>query len=137
MKLKTWLPIAVALVLGTFAAVLAKKAMSGNDPPAAAVKIVVATRNIAPGESLTGDDLQLRAIAEETAPRGTQAEPSTLVGRTAAAQIASGQPVLESLLAAQGSGGASSAGSGGHAGDDDRGERVQRGGRDDHAGSAR
>jgi pilus assembly protein CpaB len=103
MKTKTWLPIAVAVVLGIFAAVLAKNAMSKKGTPAAAVKIVVAKRAIAPGEALMADDLELRAIAAEAPPEGAQTDPAILVGRTAQAQVVKGQPIVESLLAAQGS----------------------------------
>ncbi len=104
MKIKTWLPIAVALVLGTFAALLAKNALSSKpSTAAAAMKIVVAKRAIAPGEALTAKDLDLREIAGSAAPEGAQTEPSALIGRTAAAQVLEGQPIVESLLAAGGS----------------------------------
>ena len=103
MKLKTWLPIAVALVLGLFAAVLAKRATSKTAAPATSVRIVVARHAIAPGQALAVEDLELRAIASEAPPEGAQVDPSLLVGRTAQAQLLKGQPVLESLLAPQGS----------------------------------
>jgi len=51
MKLKTWLPIALALVLGVFAAMLAKSALSARrNAVGPQVKVVVAKRPIAPGE---------------------------------------------------------------------------------------
>lgn len=106
MKTKTWLPIAVALVLGIFAAVLAKRAMSpGNAAAPDAVKLVVASRAVAPGESIAAADLELRATAAESLPAGAFTEASALVGRTAKGQLVKGQPVLESLLAPEGSAG--------------------------------
>ena len=102
MKLKTWLPIAVALVLGTFAALLARNGMSRTGPAAPVVKIVVANHAVAPGEALAADDLDLRAVGAEPAPAGAQTDPANLVGRTVAAQVLKGEPVLESHLAAEG-----------------------------------
>src|SRR6476661_587239 len=103
MKLKTWLPIVLALVLGVFAAVLAKSAMSARRAAAGPqVKLVVAKRPVAPGQALTAADLDVLAIAGATVPEGAHVRPDELVGRTVGAQIVKGQTVLESLLAPEG-----------------------------------
>ena len=103
MKIKTWLPIGLALVLGIVAAKLAKDAISSrNAATVAAVKVVVAKRAIAPGEALAAGDLEVRPIASETAPEGAHLTAAEVVGRTVEAQLVKGQPVLESALAAQG-----------------------------------
>jgi len=102
MKVKTWLPICLALVLGVIAAKLAKDSMSSRKGPATSVKLVVAKRAITPGESLSAADLEVRPIAAEALPEGAHSDASRLVGRTARADLVKGQPVLESLLAAAG-----------------------------------
>src|SRR5215213_4760479 len=103
MKIKTWLPIALALVLGTFAAILARSAVSARRAAVGpTVKLVVAKRAIAPGEALTASDLDVQVITGQTLPEGARSKPKEIVGRTASAQIVKGQPVLETLLAAEG-----------------------------------
>jgi pilus assembly protein CpaB len=104
MKTKTWLPLALALVLGVFAAMLAKRSMSSRKAVSTGtVKLVVAQRPIAPGDALTVADLELRTIVAETLPEGAHLDASELVGRAAQTQIAKGKPVLESMLAPRGS----------------------------------
>src|SRR5688500_2942754 len=104
MKTKTWLPLALALVLGVFAAMLAKRAMSSRKAAeAGTVKLVVAQRAIAPGDALTVADLELRTIMADALPEGAHLDASELVGRAAQTRIAKGKPVLESMLAPRGS----------------------------------
>ena len=105
MKVKTWLPIGLALVLGVLAAKLAKDAVSSRKGGGgtAMVKIVVAKRPIAPGESLSATDIELRSIAAEAPPEGASTEVGALVGRTTQTQLVKGQPVLEAMLASAGS----------------------------------
>ena len=103
MKIKTWLPIALALVLGLFAAMLAKRGMSSKPATARTAKVVFAQRAIAPGESLSLTDLEMRTIPVDAMPAGVLADAASLVGRTAQAQIATGKPVVESMLAPKGS----------------------------------
>jgi pilus assembly protein CpaB len=104
MKTKTWLPLALALVLGVFAAMLAKRSMSSRKAAAAGtIKLVVAQRAIAPGDALTVADLELRTIMGDALPDGAHLDASELVGRAPQTQIAKGKPVLESMLAPRGS----------------------------------
>ena len=103
MKLKTWLPIALALVLGLFAAMLAKRGMSAKPAAAKTAKVVVAQRPIAPGEAISLGDLDIRTVPVDTLPAGALADAASVVGRTAQAQIATGKLVLESMLAPKGS----------------------------------
>src|SRR5688500_20375945 len=101
MKLKTWLPICLALVLGVCAAILAKNAISSRKA-IATVKVAVAKRHVAPGEALKALDLELRTVAVDKAPEGAHLDTSELVGRTAHVQIAKGKAVGESMHAAEG-----------------------------------
>ena len=104
MKTRTWLPLALALVLGVFAAMLAKRSMSSRKAAAAGtIKLVVAQRAIAPGDALTVADLELRTIMADALPDGAHLDASELVGRAPQTQIAKGKPVLESMLAPRGS----------------------------------
>jgi Flp pilus assembly protein CpaB len=94
MKTKTWLPIALAVVLGLFAAMLAKRGMASKPAAAKAVKVVVAQRPISPGESISLADLETRTVAADATPTGALTDAAALVGRTAQTQIATGKPVL-------------------------------------------
>jgi pilus assembly protein CpaB len=103
MKLKTWLPIALALVLGVFAAMLAKRAISARRSAVGPqVKVVVAKRSIAPGEALAAVDLEVANIAGTVMPDGAHAKPEEVVGRTVGATLLKGQTILETLLAPEG-----------------------------------
>jgi pilus assembly protein CpaB len=102
MKLKTWLPICLALVLGVFAAILASSAMSSRKT-VATVRVAVAKRAVPPGTALAATDVELRAIAAEVPPEGAHLDTAELIGRTAHVQLAKDKPVLETMLAAEGS----------------------------------
>lgn len=103
MKTKTWLPIVLAVVLGVFAAMLAKSAISTRRASVGPqMKVVVAKRPIAPGEALAAADLEVAAIAGTIMPEGAHGRADALVGRTVGAQLLKGQTILESLLAPEG-----------------------------------
>ena len=108
MNLKTWTPLALAIVLGLIAAKVARDALvrgrSGEQTGAKTVKVVVAKGAVSPGQALTPEALALGAIAAEAAPRGTFTDPAAVVGRVAATMMVPGQPVMEALLAPTGSG---------------------------------
>lgn len=102
MKVKTWIPLVLALVLGLFAAVLARSAMSrSREKPAetGVVPTVVAARDIAPGERLTATDLAPSKAPAALVPTGSFQNPGDLADRVALTGMVRGQAVLENLLA--------------------------------------
>jgi pilus assembly protein CpaB len=103
MNMKTYLPLAAALVLGTIAALVAKTTLSRGPSSQApkAVQIVVAKAAISPGQELTADQLQL-APSSAKAPAHSFTAVSDLVGRVLTAPVLAGQPVLEEQLAPRG-----------------------------------
>lgn len=107
MSAKTWVPLAVAVVLGLMAALVARKSLMRSRAAAAPPKncsVVVAKATIAPGERLSTDQLTLGTIASPTAPPVMFARPSDLDGRVTIVPLVAGQPVLRSFLAPTGSG---------------------------------
>ena len=116
---KTWVPLAVAVVLGLVAAVVAFDIT--NKPRAAAqaadpmVDLVVAARDVNAGEALTSADLSTMKIAapQSDAKKG-ETEPAApvvgfpsagmLVGRVMRAPAFAGQPIVEAQLAPLGAG---------------------------------
>ena len=108
MNLKTWTPLALAIVLGLIAAKVARDALvrgrDGDRSAARTVKVVVARGPVSPGQALTADALSLGPISAEAAPPGTFTDPASVVGRVAATMMVPGQPVMEALLAPTGSG---------------------------------
>ena len=107
MNAKTWIPLAVAVVLGLMAALVARKSLlrshSAQQGPKI-VTVVVAKASIPPGHELVADDLGLAQIAAQAAPAGTFSNPVAMVGRVTVAPMVEGQPVLPSFLAPRGSG---------------------------------
>jgi pilus assembly protein CpaB len=109
MNVKTWIPLAIAVVLGLIAAKVARDSMnrnrgSGQGQTVKHVKIVVARVSVSPGQELTADMLTLGPIASETPPSKSFIDAAPVVGRVAAAPLFPGQPVTEDLLAVKGAG---------------------------------
>lgn len=106
MKVKQWIPIVLALVLGLAALKLTRDRMSRvQAPTAGAVNFaerVVAARDIPAGEQITPGDLALGKVAADAIPTGSFNATADLKDRVAATAIVKGQPVLESLLAPTG-----------------------------------
>src|SRR5215213_8710568 len=102
MKVKTWIPLVLALVLGLAALKLTRNAMSRKDGNAAggdAAAVVTATRDIEPGQRITPADLKAVPMPRASVPAGAFQAPSDLVDRVAVSRVAEGQPVLDSALA--------------------------------------
>ncbi len=116
---KTWVPLAVAVVLGLVAAVVAFDIT--NKPRAAAqaadpmVDLVVAARDVNAGEVLTSADLStMKVAAAKTDAKKGATEPAApvvgfpsagmLVGRVMRAPAFAGQPIVEAQLAPLGAG---------------------------------
>ena len=108
MNVKTWIPLALAIVLGLIAAKVARdtivRSRTAGQVQDKTVKIVVVARPVSPGQDLTVDDLTLGPIVAEVPPRGAFTDPAAVVGRVAITEMFPGQPVMDSLLAAKGSG---------------------------------
>jgi pilus assembly protein CpaB len=108
MNLKTWIPLALAVVLGLIAAKVARdtivRSRSAGQGPGRTVKIVIVAKPVSPGQELTADVLALGPIVAEAPPRGAFTDAAAVVGRVAATEMFPGQPVMDSLLAGKGSG---------------------------------
>jgi pilus assembly protein CpaB len=108
MNLKTWLPLALAIVLGLIAAKVARDALArsreGQRAQAKTVKVVVAKGPVSPGQELTLEVLTLGPISAEVPPAGAFTDAAAVVGRVAAAPMFAGQPVMDTLLAPTGVG---------------------------------
>jgi pilus assembly protein CpaB len=105
MKVKQWIPIVLALVLGLAALKLTHDRMIRVPTTPAGTKFaerVVATRDIAAGQQITADDLALGKVAADSIPAGSFNAVADLKDRVAVTGIVKGQPVLESLLAPAG-----------------------------------
>lgn len=110
MNLKTWLPLALAIVLGLFAAkfaldMIAKK-RAGDAGNGKLVQVVVARQPIGAGEALTGENCKLGSVDAGNVPDGSFRSISDLEGnkRVAQVQLVTGEPVTENLLAPLGTG---------------------------------
>ncbi len=108
MKIKTWIPIALAMVLGLSALFVTKNMLGRNDKPevvsATTTRIVVAKRDIAPGHVITAEDLAMTGASDEMTPDGVFFNSSELLGRVTAVALVRGQTVLAPMLAPEGSG---------------------------------
>jgi pilus assembly protein CpaB len=108
MNWKTWIPLALAVVLGLAAALIARSALSRNrvagPPQPKTVKIVVVKGHASPGQELTADLLTMGPIAADVPPPDAFTNVAQVVGRVANTPMFNGQPVLEDLLAPKGAG---------------------------------
>jgi pilus assembly protein CpaB len=105
MKVKTWIPLVLAVVMGLAAAKLISDSLSRNRGPVEDAKVVAtvtAGRDIEPGQKLTVGDLTTGKVAADAVPVGSEAEPSKLIGRVAITRIVKGQTVLDGQLAPEG-----------------------------------
>jgi pilus assembly protein CpaB len=102
MKVKQWMPIVLAVVLGLAALKLTRDRMGRAQAPSTGANVaerVVATRDIAPGEQITPGDLALGKVVADSIPAGSFQAVGDLKDRVAMTGIVKGQPVLESVLA--------------------------------------
>ena len=108
MNAKIWAPLALAIVLGLTAALVARKALLRSRAAAAAaartVPVTVANGPIQPGQELTRDRLTTAAIAASNVPAGAFTNPDLIAGRVSVVPIIPGQTILEQFLAPKGAG---------------------------------
>ena len=105
MKFKTSASLMIALVLGIVTAyvgidvVRKAKAGAGN-----AVKIVVAARDMEPGYVIEASDLKLEDVPATLIPAKAFRDAKLVAGRTVLASVVRGYPLIDTQLAAAGSG---------------------------------
>lgn len=108
MNAKIWAPLALAIVLGLTAALVARKALLKSRAAAAVaaktVPVTVANGPIQPGQQLTREHLMTAAIAATDVPPGAFTNPDLIVGRVSAVPIVAGQTILDQFLAPKGAG---------------------------------
>jgi pilus assembly protein CpaB len=109
MNLKTWIPLIVAVVLGLFAAMAAKRMLAIRQADTQEhpkfVEVVVARNNLMAGSVIHEGDLTLGKIDTVMDPGGVFINPADLEGRVVQAPVFKGLPVLASQLAPKGMGG--------------------------------
>ena len=102
MKVKTWIPLVLAVVLGLAAAKLMHNVMKGTGGKVAAgnlVSTVTAAHDIEPGQRITPLDLATVQVPATAVPTGSFQNTTDLVERVALVRLVKGQHVLESTLA--------------------------------------
>lgn len=108
MNAKIWAPLAMAIVLGMMAALVARNALlrsrAAAEAAAKTTTIAVAAGPIQPGQELTREHLTTAAIAATAVPPGAFASPDQIVGRVSVVPIVAGQTILDQFLAPKGAG---------------------------------
>jgi pilus assembly protein CpaB len=107
MNWKAWVPLALAIVLGLVAMMVAKDAMdrrNGGQASRRFIEVVVARHDVPLGTALTSDDLDIDQIPGDTPPESVFRRIDEVTGRVVTAPLVKGQPVLVSLLAPTGTG---------------------------------
>ena len=108
MNMKTVVPLGLAFVLAIMAAFVVKNVMAHRGGPVASnsnlVAVVVTKGDLEPGRALTKEDLVVAKVPAELAPGHVFSDPNQLVGRVATSPMSKGQTIMESLLAATGTG---------------------------------
>lgn len=88
--------LALALVAGVIAVVLAVRWISQNQPES--VMVVVMTKNVEAGSVIGGDAAQMMDWPKNNLPVGTLTDAKLAIGRSAAVPLVKGEPLLESRL---------------------------------------
>ena len=110
----TLLFLVAALVLAAAAAYGARtyinnKATQAAKSRMATKSLVVAAKNVEPGDTLTADHLSLQKWPEESVPKGVFFQQKGLLGRVVPNGLVKGEPVMVSKLAPEGAAGGMSA----------------------------
>ena len=108
MNVKTVIPLALAIVLGLFAAMAAKNMIDKNKGQQAAIthytQVVVAKDNIQAGTALTPEDLTVGKMVGDVPPEVIFGNPAEVSGRVLTCNLVKGQPIMEPVLAPKGTG---------------------------------
>ena len=108
MNVKTVIPLALAIVLGLFAAMAAKNMIDKNKQHPTEVarytQVVVAKDNLTAGAQLKPEDMAIGKMAGDVPSDAVYGRPEELTGRVLKENIVRGQPILEPMLASKGTG---------------------------------
>jgi pilus assembly protein CpaB len=108
MKLKTWIPLILAVVFGLVAMKVAKDMMARKSGPSevrvSLSQVVVTRHNVPAGAMLHADDLTTAKVGGDFAAEAVFRDPAELEGRVVTTGLVKGQPVMETLLAPKGTG---------------------------------
>jgi pilus assembly protein CpaB len=105
MKVKTWIPLVLAVVLGLVAAKMVRDQMmrgKGEATDSNLVTTVTAARDITPGQRLTLDDLMITKVPATQVANGSFKTPTEVLDRVTLTGMVQGQHVLPNLLAPDG-----------------------------------
>ena len=107
MNVKASVPLIVAIVLGGVAAKVGRDMLSRKEAPKQVTvnvtRLVVAKENITPGTALKLTDLLANSVPETSVTPGTFRDPGVLLNRVVTMPVMKGQPILENMLAPEGS----------------------------------
>lgn len=105
MRVQTLLILVVALVFGLSAAILVSQFINRQPAPVAQepekVPLLVAARDIPPGEALTAEALELRDWPREMVPEGALLSVEEAIGRRGLVPLIAGEVVLDAKLVSQ------------------------------------
>jgi pilus assembly protein CpaB len=106
MNAKAWMPLGVAIVLGGIAAKVGRDMMSRKEVTKTVTvnmsRVVVAKENISPGTALKAESLVATPVAEGSLPPGSFRDVISLNNRVVTMAVIKGQPILENMLAPEG-----------------------------------
>ena len=106
MNAKAWVPLGVAIVLGGIAAKVGRDMLNRKETKVTVTvnmsRVVVAKENISPGTALRADSLVANPVAESTLPPGSFRDAISLNNRVVTMLVMKGQPILENMLAPEG-----------------------------------
>jgi len=106
MNWKTWIPLALAIVLGVVAAKVARDVLMHSRPAQTQAvklaKVIVAKADILPGHELKPEDLVESQMSFENVPAGSFNDATQLMNRVAEQKMVKGQSILEGMLAPTG-----------------------------------
>ena len=109
MKLKTWAPAILAIVLGGGAAMLFRNMMLKPRAPVAAtsrtIQVAIAAEDLIVGQELRAENLSTSAVPTPDKPIDYCMHPAELVGRVLTSPVLKGQSIKESNLAPLGASG--------------------------------
>ena len=108
MKLKTWIPLVLAVVLGLVAMKIARDVLAKRSGPGETrvnlSQVVVTKHNVPAGAMLHADDLATAKVGGDFAAEAVFRDPAEIEGRVVTTGLVKGQPVMETLLAPKGTG---------------------------------
>jgi pilus assembly protein CpaB len=102
MNWKTWIPLALAIVLGLVAAKVAKDVLSRDKHPVAQGNlrdIIITANALPPGHEIKAEDLVIGKVSPESAPERGFDSIAAVLGRTTKVEMVKGQAVVDTLLA--------------------------------------